>query len=57
MTAALDEPRRTAMLEGIPLGRMGAPEDVAAVVSFLVGEGASYITGETVHVNGGLHMA
>ncbi len=57
MTAALDDARRAAMVEGIPLGRMGTPADVAAVVAFLVGEEASYITGETLHVNGGLHMA
>ncbi len=57
MTAALGDDQRTAMLEGIPLGRMGVPADVAGVVSFLVGDDASYITGETVHVNGGLHMA
>lgn len=57
MTAALDDTRRAAMVEGIPLGRMGTPADVAAVVAFLVGDEASYITGETLHVNGGLHMA
>ena len=57
MTAALGDAQRAAMLEGIPLGRMGAPDDVAGVVSFLVGDDASYVTGETVHVNGGLHMA
>ena len=57
MTSALAQAQRDAMVEGIPLGRMGTPEDVAAVVSFLVGEDAAYITGETVHVNGGLHMA
>ena len=57
MTAALDDARRAAMVEGIPLGRMGTPADVAAAVAFLVGPEASYITGETLHVNGGLHMA
>ena len=57
MTAVLGDAQRAAMLEGIPLGRMGAPADVAGVVSFLAGDDASYITGETVHVNGGLHMA
>ena len=57
MTSALAQAQRNAMVEGIPLGRMGTPEDVAAVVSFLVGDDAAYITGETVHVNGGLHMA
>lgn len=57
MTSRLTEAQRNAMVEGIPLGRMGTPEDVAAVVSFLVGDDAAYITGETVHINGGLHMA
>jgi len=41
----------------IPLARLGAPADVAATVAFLVSEAAGYITGETVHVNGGLYMA
>jgi 3-oxoacyl-[acyl-carrier protein] reductase len=44
------------MLARIPLGRMGRVEDVAAVVSFLASDGAAYITGETLQVNGGLYM-
>jgi 3-oxoacyl-[acyl-carrier protein] reductase len=44
------------MLAGVPLGRVGKPEEVAAVVEFLMGEGAGYITGEVISVNGGLHM-
>ena len=56
MTAELSATQRAAMVEQIPLGRMGAAEEVAAAVSFLVSDEAGYVTGETVHVNGGLHM-
>ena len=55
MTRGLTEPQRQAMVDQTALGRMGEVDDVAAVVAFLVGEGAAYITGETVHVNGGLY--
>ncbi|MDE0179404.1 MAG: 3-oxoacyl-ACP reductase FabG [Gammaproteobacteria bacterium] len=55
MTRALTESQRQAMVDRTALGRMGEVEDVAAVVAFLVGDGAAYITGETVHVNGGLY--
>ena len=57
MTRQLTESQRQAMVARTALGRMGTVEDVAAVVAFLVGEGAAYITGETVHVNGGLYAA
>ena len=56
MTRALSEEQRTALLTQIPMGRLGAPADVAAVVLFLVSPAASYITGETLHVNGGMYM-
>jgi 3-oxoacyl-[acyl-carrier protein] reductase len=56
MTEDLTDDQRTAMLARIPLGRMGRVEDVAAVVSFLASDGAAYITGETLQVNGGLYM-
>jgi 3-oxoacyl-[acyl-carrier protein] reductase len=56
MTRALSEEQRKALLERIPLGRLGRPEDVAAAVAFLASPGADYITGCTLHVNGGLHM-
>ena len=55
MTRGLAESQRRAMVDRTALGRMGTAEDVAAAVAFLVGEGAAYITGETVHVNGGLY--
>jgi len=56
MTRGLDESQRTQLVDQIPLKRLGTPEDVAAVVSFLASDGASYITGATLHVNGGMHM-
>ncbi len=57
MTRALTEEQRGAMLKQIPLDRLGAPEDIAQAVLFLASPGAGYITGETLHVNGGMHMA
>ena len=56
MTRALPEAQRGQLLAQIPLGRLGRPEDVAAAVLFLASPGASYITGATVHVNGGMYM-
>ncbi|MEM6302881.1 MAG: 3-oxoacyl-ACP reductase FabG [Pseudomonadota bacterium] len=57
MTQALAEDQRAMMLSQIPLARLGAPEEIASLVSFLCGDGAGYITGETIHINGGMYMA
>jgi 3-oxoacyl-[acyl-carrier protein] reductase len=56
MTDFLDEKTREMMFKAIPLGRLGEPADVAHVVYFLLSEYGSYITGEVINVNGGLHM-
>jgi 3-oxoacyl-[acyl-carrier protein] reductase len=56
MTDALAEAARTALLAQVPLGRLGSPEDVAQAVAFLASPGAAYVTGETLHVNGGMYM-
>jgi len=56
MTRALGEAQRAALNTQIPLGRLGQPADVAAAVSFLCSPDGAYITGETLHVNGGMYM-
>jgi len=56
MTRKLDDKQRESMMEVIPAGRLGEPEEVAAVVAFLASEAAGYVTGETIHVNGGMYM-
>jgi len=56
MTQALSAEQRAALTGQIPLGRLGAPRDVAAVVAFLASPGADYMTGCTLHVNGGMNM-
>lgn len=56
MTKVLDEKQRVALASSIPLGRLGSPEDVAAAVGFLSTPEAAYISGTTIHVNGGMHM-
>ena len=57
MTRELPEAQRTAMASRIPLNRLGQPDDIAGAVVFLASSGASYITGVTLHVNGGMYMA
>ncbi|KXX64831.1 3-oxoacyl-ACP reductase FabG [Marichromatium gracile] len=57
MTRVLPDAQRDALLGSIPLGRLGAPEEIAAAVTFLASPGGAYVTGETLHVNGGMHMA
>jgi len=57
MTAALGDAQVDNLVATIPLGRIGSPRDVASAVSFLVSEDAGYVTGETLHVNGGLYSA
>jgi len=56
MTERLDGRVREDVLARVPLGRLGTPEDVAKVVIFLLSDYASYVTGEVIHVNGGLYM-
>lgn len=57
MTKELPEANKQSMLNQIPLARLGSPDEIASVVSFLAGEAAGYITGETIHINGGMYMA
>ena len=57
MTEELSDDQRNTMLERIPLGRLGEVAEVAALAGFLAGEAASYITGETVNINGGMYMS
>jgi 3-oxoacyl-[acyl-carrier protein] reductase len=56
MTKVLDEKQREALASNIPLGRLGLPEEVAAAVGFLASPAAAYVTGTTIHVNGGMYM-
>jgi 3-oxoacyl-[acyl-carrier protein] reductase len=56
MTAVLPEPVRQEFLKSIPLGRSGQPEEVAELVAFLISGAAGYITGQVVHINGGMYM-
>jgi len=56
MTRALDEGQRAALMRDIPLQRLGEPEDIAATVLFLASAQGGYITGQTLHVNGGMYM-
>jgi 3-oxoacyl-[acyl-carrier protein] reductase len=56
MTAALTDDQKKSILERVPAGIMGTPEDIAAAVAFLASKEAAYITGETLHINGGMYM-
>ena len=56
MTAVLSESQREALVEKIPMGKIGSPKDVANCVEFLVSDKSEYVTGQTIHVNGGLAM-
>ena len=56
MTRKLSEDVRNALIKQIPMGRLGTPEDVAKVVRFLASDEASYITGQVIHINGGMYM-
>jgi 3-oxoacyl-[acyl-carrier protein] reductase len=56
MTKVLTEDQRSLMLSQIPLARLGEPEEIAAVVAFLASDAGAYITGETIHVNGGMYV-
>jgi 3-oxoacyl-[acyl-carrier protein] reductase len=56
MTDALSEQQHEKLLSAVPAGRLGSPEDVAACVVFLASEEACYVTGQTLHVNGGMAM-
>jgi 3-oxoacyl-[acyl-carrier protein] reductase len=57
MTKELSDDQKKMMLDGIALGRLGQPEEIAGVVSFLASDAAAYITGDTIHVNGGMYMS
>ncbi len=57
MTRALSEEQRKGLLEHIPLGRLGTPQDVAAAVAYLASPGGGYVTGSVLHVNGGMYMS
>ena len=56
MTRGLPDEQRERLRAEIPLGRFGGPEEVASVIAFLASPGAAYLTGETIHVNGGMYM-
>ncbi|MBB3168204.1 3-oxoacyl-ACP reductase FabG [Simiduia aestuariiviva] len=57
MTKELPDAQKDLLLANIPLARLGQPEEIAGVVAFLASDAAAYVTGETIHVNGGMYMA
>lgn len=57
MTAVLTDEQKEAIFKDVPANRLGKPEEIASTVGFLVSDGAAYITGETIHVNGGMYMS
>jgi len=57
MTKDLPEEQKNALLSSIPLGRLGDPKEIASTVAFLASDNGAYITGETIHVNGGMYMS
>lgn len=57
MTKGLNDEQKQAIFKDIPADRLGQPDEIAATVGFLVSDGAAYITGETIHVNGGMYMS
>ena len=56
MTRILPDEQKAQLLSKIPLGRLGKPEEIAAVVGFLASDAGAYVSGETIHVNGGMYM-
>ena len=56
MTRELTDAQREHMLAQVPSGRLGEPDEIAAAVVFLASDSAAYITGETLHINGGMYM-
>ncbi len=56
MTAKLSEDQRASLTDSVPLGRLGQPNEVASLVAFLASDAAAYITGQVLHINGGMHM-
>ncbi len=56
MTAGLTEEQKTRLLAGVPANRLGQPDDIAAAVAFLISKEAGYVTGQTLHVNGGMYL-
>jgi 3-oxoacyl-[acyl-carrier protein] reductase len=57
MTEGLDEKTQQGLLDAIPMSRLGQPDDVAGIVGFLCTDEASYITGQVIHVDGGMTMS